>query len=49
MSNYEVEVDDFDYSSVEFAICRAYDMGLPNSATIGKAPEGKKIKRRKRK
>lgn len=34
MNNYEVEVDDFYYSSVEFAICRAYDMGLPNSSNF---------------
>ena len=32
MSRFVVEVDDFDYGSVEFAICNAYDIGLPNSS-----------------
>ena len=32
MSKFVVEVDDFDYGSVEFAICNAYDIGLPSSS-----------------
>ena len=34
MSSYEREVADFSYCSVEFAICRAYDMGVPNSSNF---------------